>query len=339
LWSFFREVRSGNWQDEPQLETLSTTELEVAGAIDDDPAFSSTTDLKAHPILEAYANSFQHDKLRTATVEHRHLLKSADPELLLLGLRICFVSGFPWFASLLSHSFAHNDSRVRLFAQRMLEVNSKFSSMSEYTAVFRRRIKALAMQLLEDEADQQSIQSLRNLLKVPDQAAAESLVRLLTDNRFRDLRAVLLACIESDGSRISLLPIVDRMYDCDYHSAQRCREALEQLSFGRNADELRSIVEARLASLKRENLHLNQEPSADVSVQSGETANPLHLLMHTLFTEELRLCPKELDKALTDTISEFQVLSLDERAILVDMHLSFLKRSDFFKSWQILMAE
>jgi hypothetical protein len=65
----------------------------------------------------------------------------------------------------------------------------------------------------------------------------------------------------------------------------------------------------------------------------------MHSFMHTLFAEEYRLCKRELDKGLIDSISEFLVLSSDENAILTDMHLSFLKRSDLFKTWQTLMAQ
>jgi hypothetical protein len=86
-----------------------------------------------------------------------------------------------------------------------------------------------------------------------------------------------------------------------------------------------------LSALKRDQLTLRQQPPEEHIPQ-------LQNFMHTLFLEEYRLSPKELDEALIDTISEFQIFSADETAILLDMHLSFLKRSELFPSWQALMA-
>jgi len=331
LWSLFKEVRSGSWQSEPQSEGLSPAALESEGAVDHVAAVLTNTDLHCHPILEAYAFSIERPKLLSATNEHRQLLESRKPEHLMAGLRICFVSGFPWLAPFLSKAAAHDDLDVRSFAQRSLKVDSEFVQMEGYSSVFRRRIKSLAMELLAAPSDKENVATLASLIKSPDHGNAEALVAVMADSKFKELRHELLECIADHGMRLTVTPIVERMYQSDYENALNYRQVLEQLAFGKSNPELRTRIETNLAVLKRDRLSLRQQPP-------DEQLPRLQNFMHTLFLEEYRLSPKELDEALIDTISEFQIFSPEERPILVDMHLSFLKRSELFSSWQALMA-
>jgi len=333
LWRSFREARSGRWQDEPLAENFSSVELEASDA-PQDAASKFNMDLKSHPILGAYAGSYGQLQLLAATKEHRRLLLSDHPRLVLLALRICFIAGFPWFTDFLSRSLSHKDEEVREFARIALKINEEFRGLSGYSSIFKRKIKTLALEFFEDVIYVEEITKLKSLLKLPDHNAAEAVVVALSDIRFMDLRQTILACIHEDfyGIRLSLQPIIDRMYSRNYATTSNCRHLLEQLSFGRNRPEILASIEKNLASLKEEKVSIGQAQKTD------NEAKTLERFMHTLFAEEYRLCPQKLDRALTDTIGDFQSLSLEDSAMLIDMHLEFLKRSELFSSWKSLMA-
>jgi len=332
LWSFYREARSGRWQEEPAVETLSEVELDSSAGAPDENSFLPTADLKSHPILETYATSLDQNELSKATQEHKQLVNSKEPHMVLLGLRIAFVTGFPWFDSLYKNALAHESQSVREFAGLALQVNNEFHGMEGYTSVFVRRIKSLALEFLES-ARTEYVVKLKDVLKIADHDAAESFIASLSDVRFKHLRDTLLECIGADGSKLTLEPVVKRMFDSDYETAHHCRELLELLSFGKNSPELRSAIESNLSSLSKERLALGAQ-----SADKERDAEQLRRFMHTLFAEEYRLCPHEVDRALTDSIREFPVIPAEDRAMLVDMHLEFLKRSDLFRRWQSLLA-
>jgi hypothetical protein len=327
LWSFFKEGRSGSWQDEPQLEILSTVGLDLDSAVAPVPAAGIESD----PILNTYAYSSDRAKLLTATNQHRQLLESNQTELLISGLRVCHVAGFPWFAESLSQAVAHENPQVSQFAQRALEINQGFTNLAGYSTVFQRKIKAVAMEILETPSETDDIAQLKHLLNAPDHKNAVSLVDALADRRNKDQTHLLLSCITEQGTRLTVTPIVECMYDCQYENAHLYRQLLGQLPYGKKIPELRDLIEANLATLKHDELALGREAQPAQSPQ-------LQKFMHTLFLEEYRLSHDELDGALSDTIAEFQILSSDDSAILIDMHLSFLKRSELFDSWQALMA-
>jgi hypothetical protein len=169
------------------------------------------------------------------------------------------------------------------------------------------------------------------LIKLPVHDHAEAFLAVMADARFKELRGLLFECITVDGERLTVNPIVERMYETEYAKAYLYRQALEQLAFGKTEPELRTAIETNLAALKRDELSIRQQPLAEDTKQ-------LQNFMHTLFLEEYRLSPKEVDEQLIDTISEFQIIAWEEKDILVDMHLAFLKRSELFASWQALMA-
>ena len=322
LWSFMREARSGNWQSEPQSDSLSAAVLESPSTIDDGTGLAISNDLHRHPILETYAFSSDKSKLCLASNEHRQLLNSDKPELLVAGLRICFVTGFPWFAEYLSQAAAHEHQQVREFAKKAVAVNKEFAQMKGYSSAFRRRIKSVAMELSDARPDREWVSTLTGLIDTPlsDHGNAESLIAVMADSRFKTLRDVMLKCIAEQGARLTVTPIVERMYQSDYENAHVCRQALEQLSFGKSNPDLRSTIETNLSKLNREQLCLGQQPDDEHMPQ-------LQIFMHTLFLEEYRLSPRKSDAALIHTISEFQIFSPEERAILIDMHLSFLKEA------------
>ncbi len=327
MWSFFKEGKSGSWQDEPQLDTLSTVALEPDSAVVD----VAVTNLKSHPILNSYSFSSDRSELLSATNQHRQLLESSDPELLLSGLRICYVADFPWFSENLSQATAHDNPQVRHFAQMAVDINQAFTKMAGYSSVFRRNIKTVAMEVLEAPSEQKHMLELKNLLNFPDHKSAEALMNALADARFKELSSLLFSCVIESGTQLTVIPIVERMYAGEYENAKPYRQLLEQLAYGKSSPELRATIEANLSTLKRDELPLGRETTTEHTPQ-------LQKFMHTLFLEEYRLSPGELDKALSDTIEEFQRLSPDESGILIDMHLSFLKRSELFNSWQALMA-
>lgn len=333
LWSFYREARSGRWQDEPAVENLSEVELDSSAGNVEATVFA-TADLKSNPILETYATSLDRNELSAAVAQHQQLIRSDNSHHVLLGLRLCFVTGFPWFRPLLQQATRHESRSVQDFSQLALNVEHQFPNLDGYTSVFRRRIKGLALEFLEDATHQQNIQILKSLLKVPDKNAAESLVATLSDNRFKHLQETLLECISDSEYMLSLVPVVNKMYDSDYESAQSCRDALEILSLGKSNPELKSTIEANLSRFTKDSLAFGSQNADGVVRNSDE----LRRFMHTLFVEEYRLCPHEVDRALTDSIREFPVISSEDRAMLIDMHLEFLKRSDLFRRWQKLLA-
>jgi hypothetical protein len=334
LWSFYREARSGRWQDEPVVDNLSEVELESsAGSLDADGLSTPTADLKSHPVLETYATSLDRKELAAATDEHRELVSSNKPHHVLLGLRICFVTGFPWFRALWNRALSHDSRAVRDFAEIAIRVDNEFKGIEGYSSVFVRRIRGLALEFLEDSLHLHDVSKLQDLLKTSDHNAAESLVATLSDSRFRHLRGTLLECILEGGEKLTLEPIVKRMFESDYETAHHCREVLAVLSFGKNSKELRDTIETNLASFSKERLALGAH-----APETSRDSDELRRFMHTLFVEEYRLCPHEVDRALTDSIREFPVISQEDKAMLVDMHLEFLKRSDLFRRWQSLMA-
>ncbi|MDZ4836241.1 MAG: hypothetical protein SGJ27_20880 [Candidatus Melainabacteria bacterium] len=333
LWSFFREARSGRWQDEQIEDSLSVVELDVSDDVETPGEMKATADIKSHPILESYATSFDKDSLSEVTDQHRALLKSKDSQLALTGLRICFVTGFPWFSSLTERSSRHSDPAVREFAKLAAKVNSEFSGINGYSSVFVRRIKGLALEFYEDANQSINVGKLKRLLAYTDRSVADSIVGALSDSKFKNVRQLILSCITDGGDRVSLAPLLSKMYESNYESANQIRELLQRLPFGKQSPDLRTVIEENLSTLHKEKLALHA-PSDNVERDAAE----LQRFMHTLFAEEYRLSPHDLDRALTDTIQEFPAIPAEDRAMLVDMHLEFLKRSEKFRSWQALMA-
>ena len=340
LWSFFQETRSGNWEEEPHSENLSTVDL-TQDTGTELSAVASYADLNSHPILASYAESTTESALLTATQEHRRLLQSANPQLLIDGLRICFITGFPWLERSLAQAANHADLKVRNFAKIALRINEEFAELAGYSAIFRRKIKAVAMDILENESSSDSIDELKNILYYPNHDSAEAVVCALGDARFHDLRELIFDCVQDQGAQLTVEPIIARMYECSYDEASAYRQLLEQLYFGKESRELRKAVEMNLADMKQNELVIGSEASEEKNNQTPEAPGQLAQLnrfMHTLFLEEYRLSPGDLDEALVGTIREFPILSSDESAILVDMHLSFLKKSELFNSWQVILA-
>ncbi|HEY9715161.1 MAG TPA: hypothetical protein V6C72_16950 [Chroococcales cyanobacterium] len=330
LWSFYREARSGSWQDGNAPESLISVELAPAAPIDDPTTFHPTSDLKSHVVLEAYATSFDRDQLSCATQDHKELIESGQNDLVILGLQICFVSGFPWFEAVLRR-FAESKSKdVSDFARLALKVNDEYRNLGGYSSVFGRRIKALTLELLQSGREEDAAR-LRALAAISDRGAAESLVAALSEVRLSDVQAALLRCIDPAQGRLTLQPLFDRMYECDYDSGEQYRLALQMLSFGKESPEVLQAVEANLALLNHAKLALHS-PEAD------RDGAQMQKFMHTLFAEEYRLSPREIDRSLTGTIGEFESLSAEDTGMLIDMHLEFLKRSALFKKWQLLMS-
>ena len=342
LWSFFQETHSGTWEEEPHAETLTTVDLEQS-ADSGLTTVSNYADWNSHPILAAYSQSSTKAALTAVSQEHQKLMKSKSPDELIAGLRISFITGFPWLRDSLRKASNHEDERVSAFAKQALEINEEFSDLPSYTAIFRRKIKAVAMDIAEGESQKISINDLKNILYYPNHSDAEAIVCALGDARFHDLRELIFECVKDEGAKLTIEPIISRMYECKYEDATSYRQLLEQLYFGKNSREVHKAVMSNLIDLKHAGLQLASELTVHSETHEGKELNQskengLNQFMHTLFLEEYRLSPGDLDEALVGTIAQFPRLSSDESAILVDMHLSFLKKSDLFGSWQVLLA-
>lgn len=319
LWSFFQETRSGTWEEEPQAEALSPVDLEQISSAEL-ATVSNYADWNSHPIIASYSQSSTKAALKNATQQHKALLNSDSPDVLISGLRICFITGFPWLAKTIEKATTHNDESVREFANLAVKINEEFYGLSGYTAIFRRKIKAVAMDILQSSQSKVSLEDLKQILYYPNRADAESIVCALGDARFQEHRDLIFSCVRDQGAQLSVEPVIQRMYESNYDDAETFRRLLEQLSFGKRSRELRETVVSNLDQLKDKG-------------QDGR----LNRLMHTLFLEEYRLSHGELDEVLVGTIREFPILSSDENAILIDMHMSFLKKSDLFGSWQVVL--
>jgi hypothetical protein len=290
-------------------------------------------DVTAHALLRSYATSYNSEELAATCKDHRRLLHSGKEDLTLLALKICFISGFPWFKPLIAHSFLHDSPQVREFAKLAMQVDAQFDDLQGYTSLFRRRIKTLALEFHEQNAPTDYRQKLQTLVKIPNREFAESYLAVLSDARFKDLREVLLRCIDVEETHFSLKPIFDHMLALNFKAGATCRMILQQLAFGQNDRTLLDTVNTNLLALKRENLCLWADP-----MHSNQKPNDTERFMHTLFIEEFRLYPKELDQAVVDTIGEFTSVSREDSAILIEMHLEWLKKSELFRSWQKLMT-
>ena len=364
LWSLYREARSGRWQDKPVADRLSAAELDNAvsaygqGDLQADvqtnlPAvvqanaqaiaqanaqaivrkMRTARDVTAHAVLRSYATSYDSEELAATSQDHSRLLHSGKEDLTLLALRICFISGFPWFKPLITRSSLHDSPRVKEFAKLALQVDAQFDSLQGYTSLFRRRIKTLALEFLEQNAPTDHLQKLQTLVKIPNREFAESYLAVLSDAQFKGLREVLLRCIDVEETHFRLKPIFDHMFALDFKAGATCRMILQQLAFGQNDRTLLDTVNTNLSALKREDLCLWADP-----LYSNQKPNETERFMHTLFIEEFRLYPKELDQAVVDTIGEFTSVSREDSAILIEMHLEWLKKSELFRSWQKLMT-
>jgi hypothetical protein len=328
LWSLFKEIRSGQWQDE-QIDDLSMSALEpAADAIA--PTSIDSSDLSSHPTIEAYASSFDHSKLEIATRDHIALLNSNETESQLSGLKICYVTDFPWLREALSDAVNSDNKNISQFAGKAEMVNNDFQGMFEYSSLFRRRVKSLALELLEqnEHAHYNALKNLRNCQNV---AAAESLVASLNNRRFKQMRSLMFDCVSHDGKTLSVKPIYDQMYQRNFHSSLAHRELLDSLPFGKLTNDLRETIAENLMVLKQDNVSFERNPNQSKSQN-------IDLFMHTLFLEEYRLSAGHIDKTLTESISEFSILSHEESGILIDMHLSFLKRSELFAAWESILT-
>ncbi|MBZ0185138.1 MAG: hypothetical protein K8F91_02725, partial [Candidatus Obscuribacterales bacterium] len=180
LWSFYRESRSGHWQDEPVTESLTSVELDLPGTIETPFQFGPGADWKSHVILDTYSTSFDRFRLAQASRAHKQLLGSGDTQVVLLGLRICFVAGFPWFTSIFKKSLSHDCKEVRNFARQAIWVQESFADLSGYSSVFRRKLRSLALEFVEDASGSGNVTRLRELTNLPDHQAAESMVAALS---------------------------------------------------------------------------------------------------------------------------------------------------------------
>ena len=327
LWSFFQETRSGRWQEDSQNENLTSFEIDQAAEQLD--ADKESAKLTSNPILRAYALSSEESDLKDATVAHTQMLASENADLRLSALRICFESNFPWFKPIILKASVHQDFRIRDFAQNALRVDENFAELQGYSSVFRRRIRAIAMELVEYN-DIESLNKLKSLPLSNDRHANEALIEVLVNPRFRTIRSIILECIASNSAQLSPLPLVERMYELDFEDAKMFREVLENLTFTKTSAEIRLTIQTKLDGLKGMTLVLGQQ-------RGVEHSQTLQTFMHTLFLEEYRLLPQHADNALTSTIADFPSFSPEEIGILIDMHLSFLKRSDLFHRWESIM--
>jgi hypothetical protein len=177
------------------------------------------------------------------------------------------------------------------------------------------------------------VEKLKTLVKIPDHQIAESYLAALSDARFKGLQEVILQCILIEESTLTLKPIFEHMFALDYTAAAPYRELLQQLASGQNNQALLETVNTNLSTLKKEDLCLWAEPQ-----HKERKPREMERFMHTLFIEEYRLYPKELDLSVVDTIGEFHSVSQEDRVILIEMHIEWLKKSELFRSWQKLLT-
>jgi hypothetical protein len=331
LWSFLRESTSGTWENEPQLQSLSPAAelggMEVVDTADSAPELGD--DLKASPIMEAYAFSHDKEKLRAASIDHRRMLDSRQSDSVIGGLKICFATGFPWFARSLSQAAASADGEVRAFAQTAAKLNRELSQLNDYSSVFRRKIKVASIELIEADSNERNYTTLKSLLNVSNHGDAESFMAAYADPQYSELRTILLNCIVDQGKRLSITPIAQLMCEREYKESASIRDLLGVLPFGKQSTELRSFIHDNLSQLQGDQFSLSGNPGA---------GDGMRKFMHTLFLEVYRLSAGAFDTAIVESISDLPNVSQEDRSIFTDMHLSFLKRSDLRSLWQQLMA-
>ena len=332
LWSFYREARSGRWQDEPESENLSTVAVYSEEVKREESAIISD-DARSQEILKTYAYSYDNEKLEDATKKHQEFLHSEKEELIILGLKICFISGFPWLEKYIEDALDHPSKKVKDYAKILVDLNGQFSSLTGYNSVFRRRIKSLSLEFSLDSSNEYLTANLSNLLNLPDEKVSKSIVRLLKNTRYTDYRIKILSCISDRGNTLNMEPLIDYMYQSSFDQAALYREVIEKLSLNRNAPELISRIEKNIGTFDKSELAFWKEPES-----SGRQSKDLNRFMHTLFLEEYRLCPEELDHTVTDTIGEFAHISVEDLTSLVDMHMEFLKRSENIETWRHLFS-
>lgn len=327
LWSFFRESRSGNWQYESLDESISTVPLPTGSIekLSTDPS----AHVDSHPILETYARSYEKDELAAATIDHQKLIKSENPELLIQGLKICFLAGFPWYKDVFKGYFNHQSKEVRKFVRNAAQVNLYFEDFSGFDSIYRRRIKWLMLDTLQREPAR--IENIKQLLELPNRRESKVLLRTLSDTKYNEYKNTLLNCIDEESEHLNLSPIIELMYSSSFNSGKNFRELLEELTYVIGKEDLASSVEVNLTFLENDNVNL-------LTKSVNEDPLSLQRFLHTLYLEELRLCPDKLDRTISDTIGEFPQLSGEDCTVFLEMHLEYLKRSRFFPQWRQMMS-
>jgi hypothetical protein len=335
LWSFYRERRSGTWSDMPPASELCPDEMGLSTpATDASDGESAQTAPASDSILQDYANCYERSSLASASAEHRRLLRSKQTKSVLQALRVSFISGFPWFASIYSKFQSSPEKEIQDFAVRALRVNTVFARLPAYSSRFRRKIRTLALEFLEDEPQESKFLSLQNVLQLSDHAAAELLVEALASSRFKDMQTQLLHCLGSESSQLSLNPLIENMMAASYSNATKFRELLEHFSEAKLNTELLEKIKPGIEALRQSSFSV-----WSAGATPAGTEKDLKIFKHLLFLEEYRLCRHKLDKAFTDTISEFSALGEHEKMLLADMHLEYLKASEFFADWVELIQK
>jgi len=123
------------------------------------------------------------------------------------------------------------------------------------------------------------------------------------------------------------------MYAERFQTAAEYRELLHNLPFNKSVEAINAVIKTKLELLSREKISLVPTPKESLNADEN-----LDTLMHTLYLDEYRLSGGQPDETLVDSITEFAILSQDESGILIDMHLSFLKRSEFFANWVSILS-
>jgi len=345
LWSFYRESREGQWIGDPGAETLTAAELEAESdltLIGASPYVEEGTSMvlethaeksnllsanaKANRILETYASAYGENVLAEASRAHAKMLASDGPALL-AGLKIAFVTDFPWFENLFAKYEGHGDARVRHFVEEVAKVNSILTTADSRSATFRRKLKVLGIRLLEESSAPERLLKLKTLTKLPTPAVAEVLLDLLYDPDLFDIRETVFTCLGEDDKTFDPSPLVEQLFHLSYGESRNLRHAIQQLQRAGASLGLGGAIHASLGEL-RGNLQLS--PS-----RKEEWTNRF---LHTLFLDELSLSAYGITDRMMATIAEFPTLAPEDKSILVDMHLEYLKKSRFLSEWKAILA-
>lgn len=331
LWSFYREGRSGVWSEQPFASELCAADLPALQTDFDSQEKQTKVDLQTNSILQAYAGSYNRSALDRAAAEHLSLLNAAKTQSALLGMRIAFVSGFPWFRQLFGCGQSAEDPAIRMLAINVCKVNACFCNMQDYSSYFRRQIKALALDYVESESSNGNFSKLQNVLLLSDHDAAERLVRSLRSSSCPTVRELLLSCVDAEKKSVNLKPLIEAMAERPYVDTVPFREILANLSESKNNADLLTTIRSDICCLKEAKFSLWSEG------EKFATRHSLQKFMHALFLDEYRLSRHGMDGIFSNTISELAVLSKEEGLLLADMHLEYLKTSELFADWVSLI--
>jgi hypothetical protein len=284
-------------------------------------------------LLDSYARFDDPEALAATVNSHRRLLRSQRADEIIGGLHVLFQAGIPSFQPLIVAFTNHRSAEVSAMAMACLKAQEMAErlDLDRFPAVTRRRYRTILLEQMAEPTWAADREALQALAGDRQRQRAAALIDAVCATREAERRQVLFACARQQAGRITLLPIVTAMAGESFADAEAWRHIL--LSLGRSAEdadvhawllqELRTLVAAKAC--------LGAPWPGGLS---GGGDRLLHALYVTEWTME---APTAADLVMA-TIGDLEAGGSAQTGVLTDIHLEFLKHSEFRLAWVYLLG-